>query len=494
LGTTRKIVLLAGLTAPLYLLFYYVPISVAHTVELIVVKPLGDWVLESPVGLALFYVAIIAGLFGLYGLGWRLIGKLGSEPLGARAAIYGGVALSMLVLMFLPSLLSKDVFDYIGQGRILAFYHANPFQVPAEAFPQDEFLRAMGWPQFTSLYGPGWVSTSGLLSWLAPGSLLGTFIFYKFFFCAVHIVNGILAGALLKGWGRSRMEGEFLYLWNPLVMFQVVGQAHNDGFLMLWVLLGLFFAQRRTLVRELYDDSLAVICLSISILIKYITAPVLALLLAVRFRDKRGRSGPGRAILLGILAIVVFVSGYLPYASGMDLFHFLRPYQHGAYQGSSLMLLDIAVKKVVGLDERGVYPDHVGDVMLWSSGALMAALALTGLVLFFRIKKEEQIPQYTLFVLLGYILAATALLRVSYGVWLLPLAVLATSGPIRRAAFLATGTLMALEVYWVYAIRALGTDISAHRERMLATLVAVGVPIAYLLADALRRRLRVQPA
>ena len=46
---------------------------------------------------------------------------------------------------------------------------------------------------------------------------------------------------------------------------------------------------------------------------------------------------------------------------------------------------------------------------------------------------------------------------------------------------------MSLEIYWVYAIRMMGSGVSTHREQALATLVAVGVPISYLLAGLVTR-------
>jgi len=51
-------------------------------------------------------------------------------------------------------------------------------------------------------------------------------------------------------------------------------------------------------------------------------------------------------------------------------------------------------------------------------------------------------------VLLPYLLGATALLRVSYGVWIVSLAALLGAGPLRRAALLFSATIFSLDLYW----------------------------------------------
>lgn len=485
----RRWILAAGAGAGLlYILSYYVAISARHTVELFPWRPLGEWRIGSPVGLASFYALLLAGLFLLYLLAFIKIRRSPAAGRNLRGAVYAGAILAILVLLFVPSFLSKDLFDYMVHGRILTLHRANPFEVPASAFPPDEFLRAMGWPQYTTMYGPGWVSACALLSWIFPGSLAGSVLAYKTLFAAAHLGNGLMIGSLLRSWGRPSLEGELLYLWNPLLILQVAGQGHNDVFLMTCVLLGLHFAQRHAAAREVLDEALAVICLTLSILVKYVTAPLLALYLAVRWRETGGIAGLGRAALLAILAAAVLLVGYMPYMAGMDLLHFLRPYEHAAYQGGALMLLDQFVKWQIGADPRGIYPESVADIMLVASTMLAAVLAAFGVILLLRVRELPRVPQYGLYVLLFYLLAAAALLRVSYGVWIVALAALVPPGLVRRVAFLTSATLLSLEVFWVYAIRMAPTGISLHREQAFATLVAVGVPIAYLLAGSVRAR------
>ncbi len=484
----RTLLLIGGGSLALYLLFFCVAVSAAHTVPITTFEPLRSWRIESPAGLAFFYAVALAGLIALYVLGLRRVRSLGEGSREGRRAVYAFAAAASLLLMFVPHLLSKDVFDYMVHGRILAVHRANPFQTPADAFPADEFLKAMGWPQFTTLYGPGWVSACALLAIVSPGTVTGSLLVYKIFFATVHLLNGALLGALLRDRGRPALVGEYLYLWNPLVVLQTAGEAHNDAFLMMWVLLGLLFLERRGAVSGFYDEALGVICLAVSVLVKYVTAPILLFALVVRARSSGGGRGLARAALLALIAAAVLVIGYLPYAAGMDLLHFLRPYQMGNYQGGALMVVSLIVDKLMGAGAPGAASEAAADLMRSISAALTLLLALWGVILLVRVRSDEEIPRFGLYVLMAYLLGATALLRVSYGVWIVTLAALSRPALIRRAAVLFSATLLALEVYWVYAIRMMGTGVSHHRVQAAATVVAVGVPILYLLAGFVRRR------
>jgi hypothetical protein len=476
-------------TLLLYLLFYYVPISTRHTVESFRLRPLGEWRIDSPGGLALFYALIIAGLFALYGLAFR---KVRDAEAGERSRLrpiaYVVTGAAILILVFLPSLLTKDVFDYMVHGRILALHRANPYQVPASAFGIDEFYRAMGWPQYTAIYGPGWLSACAVISWLAPGSVAGSLVVYKLIFGGVHLATGLVIGALLRGWGRPSLAGELLFLWNPLVVTQAVAQAHNDGFVLLWALLGLLLIQRRASVRSFYDESLGVVCLCLSILVKYVTGPLLLFVLAARMRERGGLAGVARAAGLAAVGALVGLVGYLPYMQGIDFFSFLRPYSHGSYQGSSLMILHMILQKIVG--EGGAAGERVADIMLSTGSGLALLTVLFVIVLAFRTRTEKDVPRHGLYLMLAYLLVVTALLRVSYGIWVVPLAVLVMPGFARGAALVFSASLMSLDVFWVYAIRSMESGVSLHREQAVATLVAVLAPISYLLAGVLHRRAR----
>ncbi|HZE89249.1 MAG TPA: hypothetical protein VE404_06860 [Verrucomicrobiae bacterium] len=489
----RRLAIAGASTLALYVAYFYVPLSVGHTVPIFDIHPLGTWSIGPAAGVAAFLAAIWAALFAAYAAGYRGIRRSAREgeetEEAVRKRVYLFAAAATVLLVFLPSLLSKDVFDYIVQGRLLAIQRVNPFTVPADRFPRDEFVRAMGWPQFTTLYGPGWVSTAGILAFVSPSTLAGSVVVYKLLFALAHLLNGALVGAIRKGWGLRALEGEILYLWNPLILTQVAGDAHNDVFLMMWVLLGLFFWQRASSLGAGFERVLGVVCLSVSVLIKYVTAPFLLLALAKTVMSRRDLKGFAAASGLALVAAAIAALGFLPYLRGMDPLAILRPYQMGHYQGGVLMVLSMAASRVFpsGSAELSASASRLlGAVSL----GLTALLALWAGLLALRARRDEDVARSGLLILLPYLLVVTALLRVSYGVWLVAVAALLAAGPSRRAALLFSASLGALEIYWVYAIRMTGEVPSLHREQAAATVVAVAIPISYLLAVRLSARAR----
>lgn len=485
----RRLAIAGAVTLALYALYFYVPLSVGHTAPIFGLRPLGDWSIGSAAGVAAFLAAIWISLFAAYAAAYRAVRALLRGEDAARRAVYLVAAAVTVLLVFLPSLLSKDVFDYIVQGRLLAVQRVNPFTIPADRFPEDEFVRAMGWPQFTTLYGPGWVSTAGILAFVSPASLAGSVVVYKVLFLLAHLLNGALVGAIRRGWGRRALEGEILYLWNPLILAQVAGDAHNDVFLMMWVLLGLFFWQRATALGAAFERVIGVVCLSVSVLIKYVTAPFLLLALAQTLMARRDRKGLGAAAGLALVAAAVVALGFLPYVRGMDPLAVLRPYQMGHYQGGILMVLGMAASRAFPSGSAEL-SEMASRLLGLVSLALTALLALWSARLALRARRDEDVARSGLMILMPYLLVVTALLRVSYGVWIVAVAALLAAGALRRAALLLSASLGALEVYWVYAIRMTGTVPSLHREQAVATLVAVGIPISYLLAVRLSARAR----
>jgi len=480
----RTLLIAGACSLAVYLVYFYVPISAAHTASVGDLRPLGDWRIGSAPGLSLSLGAILAGLFVLYALAYRAVRANGEGRPWTRRLVYGFAAASAILLMFLPSLLSRDVFDYMVQGRILAIHRANPFQAPAEAFAPDEFVQAMGWPQFTSLYGPAWVSAAGILAFLSPGTLAGSLLIYKILFAASHLLNGLLIGALLRGWRRPSIGAELLYLWNPLILLTVSGDAHNDAFLMMWVLLGLLFIQRGSLGFGRFEEMLGAVCLTVSILIKYVTAPFLLLHMVVALR----RRGWRVAAAVAAIAAAVFVLGYLPYLRGMDPLSLLRPYQMGHYQGGSLMVASMAASRLWPSGVAGTLSATASGAMKALSLGLTILLAGWSIAVVSRARREEDLPGAGLKVLFPYLLLVTPLLRVSYGTWIVALASLLAAGPLRRAALLFSASLGALNLYWVFSIRMASSTLPLHRFQAAATLVAVGVPILYLLANLWRRR------
>ena len=83
--------------------------------------------------------------------------------------------------------------------------------------------------------------------------------------------------------------------------------------------------------------------------------------------------------------------------------------------------------------------------------------------------------------LLFYLLFVTALLRTSYVVWIVGLAAVVASVPLRRVVALFSCSVLALEAIWIYRLLLPAAAPPVSLFRFVASVVAVGIPILYLL-------------
>ncbi len=99
------------------------------------------------------------------------------------------------------------------------------------------------WHEQTTVYGPLWTDIGWVVARLTVdlNSLEKVFA-YKVLMNGVHLINlGLvwwLLSAMMPDARRARLTAFVLLAWNPLVLFDVVGNAHNDGLMVTGLLLG----------------------------------------------------------------------------------------------------------------------------------------------------------------------------------------------------------------------------------------------------------------
>jgi hypothetical protein len=264
-------------------------------------------------------LVMIAALLGLapgYLVTLRLLRVIPAEQT-PRLRVLIGIALSCsLPLLLLPNLLSGDVYSYLSFGRIGAINGGNPFVDPPQTFSRDPYLSLVDWKQVPSVYGPGWIYPSMLLTLLVelvwPG-VLGYVLAYKLLATGLHLLNGALIFRIL---GHIRPErrawGTALYLLNPLVLLEFAGNAHNDVLMITFILLGI--------VAHLHGwPASAIAAFSLAVLTKWIALPLLPLYALLRIR---AAGTPRRAVFAvvqtgGIFALLS-AALYAPYWEGPE--------------------------------------------------------------------------------------------------------------------------------------------------------------------------------
>ena len=222
-------------------------------------------------------------------------------------------ALIALPLLGAAGLFSDDVYLYNLYGRTIAEYGGNPVVQPPSAFQQDAHFDWVHWKDLPSSYGPFWLMLAAPLSAIAGDSISAVVLVYRGATLGMHLaVAAAIWFVLRRTRRRDAVAGTIFYAWNPLVLIEVVGNAHND------VLVGLFAVLMVAAVAHRAWSSAAFFA-ACAVMVK----PFAVLLLpALALRLFNATHGVGRvrrfamAITIGAIAIAAMS---LPLWSGAQL-------------------------------------------------------------------------------------------------------------------------------------------------------------------------------
>jgi hypothetical protein len=228
-----------------------------------------------------------------------------------------------LTLLAMPGLFSQDVFSYIAYGRAAAVYGLNPYIWPPSVL-QDPVRPWVAdiWRTYPSPYGPLWVSVQWLIATATNGlSIADQALVYRALASLLLLVNLALVWRLL---GRltplslaQRTAALVALAWNPVLLFEVAGNAHNDVLMVTFCLLGLLFFERsargaRSGVRVGLLSSVAV--LALGTLVKYLCGVGLVWLAVAT--GARARTWPrrlGHLFVVGLVAVGIAALAFAPW-------------------------------------------------------------------------------------------------------------------------------------------------------------------------------------
>ena len=169
-----------------------------------------------------------AGLAVLLLASWcwamRAARSLESVPLGLLLLLTTVLALPTLGY---TTLFSDDIYLYHLYGRTIETYHANPILTPPAAFTLDPHLQLVYWKDLPSSYGPLWLMLSSALSRLAGDSINAAVLVYRLAALALHLSTAAAVWYAVRG-RRGAAAATIFYAWNPLVILEIVANAHND--------------------------------------------------------------------------------------------------------------------------------------------------------------------------------------------------------------------------------------------------------------------------
>lgn len=408
--TTRRPLALAAL-ASLIAVYIALAVPVAAPGSTVVLATAGgspDWLLgpwrafgasgaDGALTGPLFYLGLWLAMLAY------VVVLVASRAIGPRLAAGSIIGLHLLFLLA-PPLLSQDVFSYISYARLDVVHSLSPYSHSPDAVPADAAFPFAGSKDVTSVYGPLFTLATYPL---AKVSVPTAFWMLKCVAALASLGVVALAAACARRLGRDPTFVALAVGLNPLVLVHVVGGAHNDALVMLFVLAAMLavLSPGRERIGGFLNTAAAAVKVSAALVLPYLT-------LGSQDRKRVIQGALIGAAAFGAVSVAVF---------GLDAFDALGLIGSNQERTSRW-----------SLPQRSA--DGIGAITGWSAADVVHftragfALALAG-VLALLLYRTWRSPA-TWVSAAGWatlaVLVATAWLVPWYAIWLVPLAALST--------------------------------------------------------------------
>jgi len=323
-----------------------------------------------------------------------------------------------------------DVYIYAVRSRLLTTYGENPnAAMPVTYWDSDPYMRyaSQEWADNLSPYGPLWNQLAAPVTWLGGDSIGAAVIGFKLLSVASAITIAWLVYAVVRdrhpAWA---LPAALLWLWNPLVLWDGIGNAHNDVTLMVPVVAALWAWQKRL-------DHWVIPFLLASVLIKYVTLILLPLAVVAIWRRNPG-------IQERVAGILWTASGSLfLIAVGLYPFYDLGAIVTSAREQGSRVAASPAWTVMASLQEWTNV--EVTAETIVNVAYAMAAIVIAGWMIACW-RDPERFPRAAFEVMFAFMLIASTNQRAWYVIWLVPLAAILVPDRSWRRALLWSITAM----------------------------------------------------
>lgn len=170
------------------------------------------------------YLIFVLMLFGFFWYFYKNINKY--NPLFI-AGITG------VILLFAYPFLSHDLFSYIFDAKVVSYYHQNPYLMRPQDFPNDQWLRFLHWTHRTYPYGPTFLVTTLIPSFIAGTKFILHFMLFKCMYLLFYLVGVWSLNKLNRKWA-------IVFATHPLVLIEGLMNNHNDLIQTSFALIGVY--------------------------------------------------------------------------------------------------------------------------------------------------------------------------------------------------------------------------------------------------------------
>ncbi|HEX9069516.1 MAG TPA: glycosyltransferase family 39 protein [Ktedonobacterales bacterium] len=245
----------------------------------------------SPVA-AFGYIGVVLALFLCQFFALTAIRQLKNAGRGqsldrlVKALVFGFPVVFAAIMLWMQPITTTDLYGYVARGYLFTHLHHNPMIVPAQKLPGGYLVDRPASP-----YGPMWLLIVSAVSRIGGENLLANMLMLKGIAIAAFLGTIVLIDQLVRRVApERRLNVAVLFAWSPLLLFEAVGNGHNDIVMMFCIMAALLLMHMGWL-------RTALVFLVIGALLKYVALALVPLWLVYALRTK-GRvaadSVPGR--------------------------------------------------------------------------------------------------------------------------------------------------------------------------------------------------------
>lgn len=195
----------------------------------------------SPLAAAAFVLAVLA-LFTLQFVAVMVGGRREDAVTpGVRRVALAVPMVCSAILIWMQPVTTTDLYGYVARGYLFTYQHLNPMTNPAFLLPGDLLVSRPAAP-----YGPAWLLLCAAFAALANQNLLVNLLLFKVVGALGVCVSVVLVWALARKLYPQRATRIIVFFgWSPLLLFEAVGNGHNDIVMMVCVLAALVLMRHR---------------------------------------------------------------------------------------------------------------------------------------------------------------------------------------------------------------------------------------------------------
>lgn len=349
--------------------------------------------------------------------GWLHVRTCWSIRGGRLSGLVPGALLIQLAAALALPMTSNDIFSNLAIGRIVLAGH-NPYLDSPLVLGSDHPTVSLVddvWKGATSPYGPVTTALATIATLAGPDWAAMAVFKLLMLACTLGIVG--VAYVCCQKYLPAQNAAAALVLvgWNPLLAWEISGQAHNDGAMLLAMTIFVWAA----LAQKPWTAALAI---SVAFYAKLAVAPVLGLYLAYQARENWRRAA---AMLFAVVALGVIL--WAPFWRGPATFD----RQLAALSTDPDHLCGSLVMFVCGAAALFAPAWRLLVFRLWMAAARLCCAALAG-VSAFRANSLPRVIDQSLVFMLVYECLAVGCFLPWYATWLIPLGMATSQAALRR--------------------------------------------------------------